>query len=484
MFNVELMPTTSASVPPTTESALPVFPLINLIRSPKPGPVPRVTCAVLCVPRALHWCSETLTTPGPWCVKNAASEPPTCRCEFRIFRGSSTKLLVPTPIKGSTDLSPGREPGFWHTGVVPRNTTASDVHTPAPSALVKRTATISSVLEQAQFFPRLRYMGSKDKLLPHLERTFAQLGGTTAVDAFSGSGVVSYLLKAQGFNVVSNDFMKFSSIIARATVENSTERLSLETVEKICGPAADDRDFIQTTYRDLYFTHDDLAFLDSAWSHIDRLEGYQRDIAISALVLSAARKQPRGVFTFTGLRYDDGRRDIKISLREHFRERVAEYNGVVFDMNTTSTAVHGDVFELTATSPDIVYLDPPYAPPKDDADYTKRYWFLEGLSNYWRGMEIMPETKTKKLVKKFTPFAYPRSIEDALSRTFRKFEDAGAIVLSYSSNALPHSERIVDLLREVKPKVEVQAIDHKYHFGTHAAATRRDASEFIFIGRD
>ncbi|MFB2554895.1 DNA adenine methylase [Herbiconiux liangxiaofengii] len=341
-----------------------------------------------------------------------------------------------------------------------------------------------SVLERAQYFPRLRYMGSKYKLLPHLERTFAQLGGATAVDAFSGSGVVSYLMKAQGFNVVSNDFMLFSSTIARATVENSTELLSLEAVEKICGPAADDRDFIQTTYRDLYFTHDDLMFLDSAWSHIDQLEGHQRDIAISALVLSAARKQPRGVFTFTGYRYDDGRRDIRMSLKEHFRERVSEYNGVVFDMNTTSTAVHGDVFDLPTMTPDIVYLDPPYAPPKDDADYTKRYWFLEGLSNYWRGMEIMPETKTKKLVKKYTPFAYPRSIEDALTRTFRKFEGAGAIVLSYSSNALPHADRIVELLREVKPSVEVQAIDHTYHFGTHAAATRRNASEYIFIGRD
>ena len=360
---------------------------------------------------------------------------------------------------------------------------ASGVSTQTHSTALNRTATTSSVLDRAQSFPRLRYMGSKYKLLPHLERTFAQLGGTTAVDAFSGSGVVSYLLKAQGFSVVSNDFMKFSSIIARATVENSTELLNHDTIEKICGPAADDRDFIQTTYRDLYFTHEDLAFLDSAWSHIDQLEGHQRDIAISALILSAARKQPRGVFTFTGSRYDDGRRDIRMSLREHFRERVAEYNAVVFNMNTTSTAVHGDVFDLMETSPDIVYLDPPYAPPKDDADYTKRYWFLEGLSNYWRGMQIMPETKTKKLVKKFTPFAYPRSVEEALSRTFHKFEDAGAIVLSYSSNALPHADRIVELLREVKPRVEVQAIDHKYHFGTHAAAIRRDASEFIFVGR-
>ena len=351
-------------------------------------------------------------------------------------------------------------------------------------AMAPKEFRAEDVLARAQTFPRLRYMGSKYKLLPHLERVFAELGGSTAVDAFSGSGVVSYLLKCQGFDVTSNDFMAFSSTVTRATVENSTVRLSSELVEQICGPSADGRNFIERTFTDIFFTPDDLRFLDSAWSHIDCLEGYQRDIAISALVLAAARKQPRGVFTYVGLRYVDGRRDLRLSLQEHFRECVAEYNATVFDLGTSSRAYTGDVFDLSVESPDIVYLDPPYAPPKDDADYMKRYHFLEGLSVYWRGVEIMNETKTKKITKRYTPFAYKRSIEDALARVFAKFEDAGAIVLSYSSNALPGRDRIVELLREVKPVVEVHAIDHRYSFGTHAAATRRSASEYIFVGRD
>ncbi|WP_407360533.1 DNA adenine methylase [Microbacterium sp. LBN7] len=327
-------------------------------------------------------------------------------------------------------------------------------------------------------------MGSKYALLPHLERAFAQVGGATAVDAFSGSGVVSYLLKAQGFNVTSNDFMAFSSTVARATVENSHTRLSLELVEKICGPSADGRDFIQKTFTGIFFNAEDLAFLDSAWSHIDQLIGYERDIALSALILSAARKQPRGVFSFVGTRYVDGRRDLQLSMEEHFRERVAEYNATVFDMGTTNVAVTGDVFDLNVTAPDIAYLDPPYAPPSDDTDYMKRYHFLEGLSVYWRGVEIMTQTKTQKIAKRFTPFAYKRTIEDALTRTFEQFAGAGAIVMSYGSNALPGPERVGELLRAVKPNVEVQAIDHRYSFGTHAAATRRAASEYIFIGRD
>ncbi len=350
--------------------------------------------------------------------------------------------------------------------------------------MVRETSS-TAIVARAQTFPRIRYMGSKYRLLPHLERVFAEVGGTTAVDAFCGSGVVSYLLKAQGYQVTSNDFLTFPTVIARASIANSSVRLEPELVDEICGPSADDRDFIQRRFGGLYFTAEDRQFLDSAWSHIDRLSGYRRDLAISALVLSAARKQPRGVFTFTdSTLYADGRRDLRISLREHFRERVGDYNRVVFSNGLRSTVRCGDVFDIPETAPDLVYLDPPYAPPRDDNDYIKRYHFLEGLSVYWRGVTIMENTKTKKLEKRFTPFAYKRTIEDALGRTFDHFSDAGAIVLSYSSNAIPDATRILDLLGKVKPHVETIAIDHKYSFGTHAAATRRDVSEYLFIGRD
>jgi adenine-specific DNA-methyltransferase len=345
--------------------------------------------------------------------------------------------------------------------------------------------TSSEIVAKAQTFPRLRYMGSKYRLLPHLERVFADIGGSTAVDAFSGSGVVSYLLKVQGFEVTANDFLNFPAVIAAATVQNSTVRLEPALIDQICGPPADDRDFIQTKFAGLYFTPEDRQFLDSAWSHIDLLQGHRRDLAISALVLSAARKQPRGVFTFTdGTKYADGRRDLRMTLREHFRERAADYNATVFSNGQRSRARRGEVFDIPETGPDLVYLDPPYAPPSDDNDYIKRYHFLEGLSVYWRGVNIMENTKTKKLEKRFTPFAYKRTIEDALLRSFERFEGAGAIVLSYSSNAIPDATRIRDLLGKVKPHVEVIAIDHKYSFGTHVAAARRDVSEYLFIGRD
>lgn len=344
------------------------------------------------------------------------------------------------------------------------------------------TASVAYALTRATKFPRLRYMGSKYKLLPHLAGVFDDVCGATALDAFSGSGVVSYLLKALGYQVTSNDFLQFPAAITRASVVNHTTVLSPVDIERICGPAADNRDFIQKKFDGIFFAPTDLQFLDRAWSQIDTMAGHKRALAISALVLAAARKQPRGVFTFTGSRYDDGRRDLRISMEQHFRESAAKYNSIVFNTGHRNRSISSNIADVDPAGYDLVYLDPPYAPPSDDADYIKRYHFLEGLACYWLGQTIMEETLTKKIAKKYTPFAYKHTVNEALRDTFKQFRES-TIVLSYSSNALPHADVIEGMLRDVKDDVEVIRIDHRYSFGTHLAAQRRKVDEYLFIGR-
>jgi adenine-specific DNA-methyltransferase len=335
---------------------------------------------------------------------------------------------------------------------------------------------------QTAAFPRVRYMGSKYKVIPALVDVFSSLSFDTALDAFSGSGVVGYALKAMGKTVTTNDFLNFPTTIARATVENADTHLDEADVARILSPAPNAPHFIRRTFNGLYFPSDDLDFLDAAWAHVDLLPPYKRDLALAALCLAAARKQPRGVFTVTDFRYDDGRRHLRASLRDLFCEAVTQYNAVVFDNERPNHALCGDVFDVDPNGLDLVYLDPPYAPPRDDNDYIKRYHFLEGLSLYWRGQRIMENTITKKLEKRYTPFGSKRTIVDALRRTFHHFRQS-TIVLSYSSNSVPDRDEIYRLLAEEKSHVDVIAIPHRYSFGTHAAAERRQVDEYIFVAR-
>jgi DNA adenine methylase/adenine-specific DNA-methyltransferase len=339
----------------------------------------------------------------------------------------------------------------------------------------------ATLAERLAGYPRLRFMGSKHRLAPTLATIFADLPPGPAVDAFSGSGVVAYTLKATGRSVLANDHLAFAATIAQAVVANDGDRLTSDDVERICSGNHDGRDFIQTTFAGLYFPDQDLGFLDAAWSHIDELDGNRRAVALAALCLAAAWKQPRGVFTITTPRYDDGRRQLRMPLEALFREAVAAYNAAVFPADgAPSRATCAEVFDLDPEGVAVAYLDPPYAPPRDDTCYVKRYHFLEGLATYWRGQEIMWETKTRKLRKRHTPFAHRATAADALDRLFGHFADS-ALVVSYGSNAALGVDELERLLRRRRRDVRRVELAHRYAFGTHAAAGRRVATEYVLV---
>jgi DNA adenine methylase/adenine-specific DNA-methyltransferase len=321
-------------------------------------------------------------------------------------------------------------------------------------------------------------MGSKYRLAPRLAELFGTLPPGPAIDAFSGSGVVAYTLKATGREVLANDHLHFTSTLAHALVANEHTRLDPELV---CGPNRDGRDFIARTFDGLYFDRRDHAFLDAAWSNLERLDDTRRALAIAALCLAAAQKQPRGVFTVTTPRYDDGRRQFRMSLEQLFREAVERCNAAVTPGAARATC--GDVFALDPSGFALAYLDPPYAPPRDDTCYVKRYHFLEGLATYWRGQEIMWETKTRKLAKRHTPFASKRTVRSALDRLFEHFAPVEAVVVSYGSNADLGADELQALLQRHRRSVRRIEIPHRYAFGTHETARRRTATEFVFVGR-
>jgi len=329
-------------------------------------------------------------------------------------------------------------------------------------------------------YPRLRYMGSKYRLAPRLAEVFDSLPPGPAIDAFSGSGVVSYALKATGRGVVANDHLAFASTIAEALVANDETQLTSDDVERICSGNHDGRNFIATTFDGLYFPAVDHEFLDAAWSQIESLSSPKRALALGALCQAAAWKQPRGVFTVTSLRYDDGRRQLHTPLEDLFKEAVANFNRAVFAGQQTCSAVCGDVFDLTRDGFAVAYFDPPYAPPRDDTCYVKRYHFLEGLATYWKGQEIMWETRTRKIKKRFTPFAYKRTAKGALDDLFGHFLGS-ALVVSYGSNAALTADELRAMLKRHRRFVSCIDIPHRYAFGTHAGATRRQATERIFI---
>lgn len=328
-------------------------------------------------------------------------------------------------------------------------------------------------------------MGSKKRLLPWLHQVLAGIDFETALDPFSGTGCVAYMIKAMGRRVIASDFLNFSSMIARATVENSHYRLDGRAIKQLMDHTPAVHNFIERTFAGVFYTPDDLRFLDRVSGNIRQLENpYEHTLAFAALFRSCLKRQPRGVFTVSGdlSRYDDGRRDLRISLEEHFLEQIEVFNTAVFDNGRKNHVTRSDIFDLPRRKVDLVYLDPPYVPRADDNCYIKRYHFLEGLSCYWQGLQIDTSTKVKKIAKRYTPFSYRHTAVDAFDRMFSQFSKS-IIALSYSSNGYPDLEHLEALLRRQKKSVRVFEKPHRYHFGTHEAVERASVTEYLIVGR-
>lgn len=346
----------------------------------------------------------------------------------------------------------------------------------------KRLTRTEELLEN---FPGTRYMGSKYKLLPFLWDSIKDLEFSSVLDAFSGSGCVSYMLKQKGIKVISNDFMSFSAIFCKALVENSTVRVDDKDKELLVQPNKNAGNFIQNTFKGLYFDDVDNDFLDNLVANIPLLNNeYKIAIAYAAIARACLKKRPRGIFTYVGTKYDDGRRDLSLSLKEHFLENIDCFNAAVFSNGQQNKSFNQNIFDLNEKA-DLVYFDPPYLTSKSDNDYTRRYHFVEGLVKNWQDLEIDYSTKTKKFKKYISPFDSKRTVNNALDQLFSRHKNS-ILVVSYSSNSIPSKEEMMELLKKYKEDVELKEIDYTYSFGNQHCKMKDNANkvkEYLFIAK-
>ena len=335
--------------------------------------------------------------------------------------------------------------------------------------------------EKALAYPPTRYMGSKEKLLPYIQDVASHFQFDSALDLFCGSGVVGYLFKTMGKQVFSNDYMAMSATLSKAMIENNSQKLTEKEIDRLFEPNPDACHFVQKTFPGLYYTDEENAVIDLVRSNIGKLQNNQkRAVAMSALIRACLKKRARGIFTYTGLRYDDGRADLRMSMEEQIRNAAALINAAVFDNGQQNRARHGDAM-TTRFKADLVYIDPPYYSPLSDNEYVRRYHFIEGLARNWAGVDMQWHTKTKKFKSYPTPFSSKSGAEDAFDKLFKRLRHS-VLLVSYSSNSLPTREEIISLMSRHKRHVEVIDIDYRYSFGNQRGSNKNEAQEYLFVG--
>ncbi len=338
-------------------------------------------------------------------------------------------------------------------------------------------------------FPTTRYQGSKQKFADWIWDCVKDIPFKSALDAFGGTGSVSFRLKEEGKQVTYNDILPFNHIIGKALIENEDTCLEDSEIDALLRKNADMEypNFIERTFKDIYFTDEENRWLDVVSANIRRMENpYKQAIAYFALFQSCIIKRPYNLFH---------RRNLYVRLQEversfgnkktwdtpfeiHFRKFVREANNAVFDNGKVCRSINRNIFDVEPIY-DFVYIDTPYLNEKGiGVDYADFYHFLNGLVDYdnWEN-RIDHKSKHLRLFRQQNVWNDSGSIHQAFERLFSQFQNS-TMAISYRSNGIPTIDELVKILEKIGKKVRIyQSGDIKYVLST------KHSNEVLIVAR-
>jgi adenine-specific DNA methylase len=267
-----------------------------------------------------------------------------------------------------------------------------------------------------QSFPQTRYQGSKLKLLPWISDCLSShnLNYQTVLDAFSGTGSVSYLFKTLNKTVISNDIMPCNYYTSKAFIQNNDILLTQEDIRFLLQKhSISYNHFIANTFQNIYYTDEENQWLDMVTQNIFNLDcEYKKSIAFWALFQSCIIKRPYNLFHRKNLHIRTanvqrsfGNKTTWDKPFEHFFQKfILEANQAIFSNSYSHQAYCQDILHLSIPKPDLVYIDSPYIPQKGSkTTYHDFYHFLNGLTNYyhWK-QQIDYSSKNLKLISPYS----------------------------------------------------------------------------------
>ncbi len=322
------------------------------------------------------------------------------------------------------------------------------------------------------------YIGSKQKLVDWIWRNTPD-EAKSAFDAFSGSAVVGYMYKTKGLKVVTNDRLRFAYHVARAIIENNNTRLSAADIEGLIKDNSKAGNFVQKTFRGIFFASGVHKIIDNIRANIDSLTGYKKDIALFALV-RACLSGKGGFGHFSATKQNEKRSDTPSEFIERYKNLCNRINALVFDNGKENKAYNQDIMELAPkVKADLAYFDPPYATHFSTTNYEKSYHFLEGLMTYWKGLEINTDNKARNYITD-SPTVTQTNAEGFFTEFLSKSRHIKHWIISYRDKAYPSEAQLKKIISTQGKASRMKSKDHHYSITSkHGEASH--PKEHLFI---
>lgn len=340
-------------------------------------------------------------------------------------------------------------------------------------------------------FPTTRFQGSKRKILPALFGSLLEIDFDSSLDLFSGSGMVTLLLRQMGKKVDSNDAQLFNVNTAKLFSNISTEELiSIDTSklrDLLHSEPSNNKSYVAGHYKEIFFKHDENTQIDNFAQNLVHLNETERMVFIYAVGQSLLKKRPYNLFHRSNLsmRTKEVERSFgnavtwETPIEVHAINAINELRKFPFNPNINRNSVFSqntcDLEPLKNTY-DLVYLDPPYINSKGlGVDYSDFYGFLEGLCNYELFAQGDPNYPHKPILKKTSNWLNPVNALNELEQISNKWKRS-ILFLSYRSDGLPTLEKMSNLLKSCGRKVSIHSAgEYKY------ALSKNSYNEEIFL---
>ena len=337
-------------------------------------------------------------------------------------------------------------------------------------------------------FPSTRYQGSKRKIIGLLAGIFDNLQFDSAVDLYSGSGMVTLLLRYMGKTVSANDYLKFNRMAARmflqALPSDFDEDEFVKNLDYLLNKGAVSRWVVTESYEGVFFLESENRQIDRfcqliKWFEVSEIK---KDILRYCVGQALLMKRPYNLFHRANLnmRTKDVERSfgnaktwettIEIHALKIFRE-LAKFPYPTGDLikhhtfNANTTDLSGFPKNV-----DMVYLDPPYLNSKSvGLKYSDFYHFLDGLCDYEKFALRDTSVAHMPIVSDRSAWTTRAGATDEISRIVEYWKHS-ILAVSYRNDGVPTESEMLELLSVRGRKVDLHAeVSYKYalsHSGT------------------
>lgn len=327
--------------------------------------------------------------------------------------------------------------------------------------------------------PRTQYLGSKQKLIRWILNHLPPCN--SILDAFSGSGVVSYELKKKGKCIICNDFLTSSYYYAKAFVENSNVILTDDDIDFLLSFNPRRKDYIERHFTNVFYTKEECQFLDNLRANIIELKNeYKQSIAYAAVVRTCIQKIPGGKFRADLLKYRNEnfphyRPKFTKQIEKTFLYFLMGYNNAIFDNGQKNKAYNEDIFDLLPNvKVDMVYFDPPYG--GSGFNYERDYFFVELFVNYYGQIEVFNgKTKTYPIFKE-SGFNKKTQLHKSFLDLFERAKHIPIWVISYNNRSIPPYDEFISLIKKFRSKIDLYEKNYAYKSGNN-----KTLKEYLFV---